>query len=121
MVEEERGGRGLLVSDAFSASYKRIFKLSPSLSPLTLPLTSLPSSPSSISPIRSHSNSITGGSHLDAARENIILFEQIIPEKGVPVGMRRFLPGHEVDQQFAAVGEVLHVDQLPTSWDVYPS
>jgi hypothetical protein len=110
-----RGKKEFVSFECPSAGYKRLFKLSPinipSCPSLALPLSSPPSI--SLCSIKD-SNSITGGAHLDAARENIILFEQIVPEEGVPVGMRRFLPRHEVDQQFPTIGQILHVDQLPT-------
>ena len=58
---------------------------------------------------------------LDGRGQHVVVPKQGVFEEVLPVGVRVFLSGDKIDEQFVAVGQFLDVDQFPNLGQKYPS
>lgn len=61
------------------------------------------------------------GADFDGCGEDVVVAEEGVLEEVFPVGVQVFLASDEVDQEFIAGGQFLHVDELAKSLPPYPS
>ena len=61
------------------------------------------------------------GADFDGGGEDVVVAEEGVLEVVFPVGVEVVLAGDEVDQEFVAGWQLLHVDQLAASEPPYPS